>query len=558
MFVKGGNNQNGVTYVGNNSVKSVGDPSPQYESLKLFYERARAVIGGQDSVKAYDDVLDTVSFGNLLLPFSPKMTWAQYCFYKAEAELPGLCSQYCRTLVGGLLRKPPKVELPEEIREDAKNWITQGFTGDGRGLIGFLDEALKEEIITSRAWVAVSFPYVPEGMELTPEQQKELKPFPILYKGESIINWKEATHPVTRRKGLIRVIIRQPMEVADPENEFHDKLVDAVMVHELNVNGEYQIRAYEYVSDEATSDTQVIAGNYRENYSVETAKGRWELRATEVPLSNGKPLTEIPVYPLNGNVDPVEPLLMPLINREVALYNKLSRRNHLMYGAATYTPVVASDMADEDFEDLVSAGLGSWLRVRDGEKIDVLDTPTDALKDMDRAIDSAVLEMGRMGIRMMTPDVRDQSGVALEIRNAGQTAQLGTLNAKVSNVMARIVTAMINWRYNTEYRVSDIDFELSADFNPAPLGADWLRLITEWYDTGKLPRSEWLSIMKANDIISPEYDDEIAKTEIMEDELIMGPPVEVDELDMEAVANASQNQPQPKDNKPKPKQEEKK
>jgi len=539
MFVKGGNT--GVTYVGNSSAKSVGDPSPQYESLKLFYERARAVIGGQDTVKAYDDVLDTATFANLLLPFSPKMTWEQYTFYKAEAELPGLCSQYSRVLVGGLLRKPPTVELPEGLGDEAKNWLTQDFTGDGRGLIGFLDEALKEEITTSRAWVAVSFPYVPEGMELTPAQQKELKPFPILYKAESIINWKEGTHPITRRKGLVRVIIRQPLEMADPDNEFHDKLVDAVMVHELNSNGEYQIRAYEYVEETTTNDTQVIAGNYRENYTVDSSEGKWELRATEVPLSNGSPLTEIPIYPLNGAVTPSEPLMMPLINREVSLYNKISRRNHLMYGAATYTPVVASDMADEDFEDLVAAGLGSWLRVRDGEKIDVLDTPTDALKDMDRAIDSAVLEMGRMGIRMMTPDVRDQSGVALEIRNAGQTAQLGTLNVKVSNVMARIITAMINWRYNTTYIPSEINFELSADFNPAPLGADWLRLVTEWYDTGKLPRSEWLHIMKANDIISPDYDDEEAKTEIMEDELIIGPPKEEEDLDLEAISAKTQN-----------------
>ena len=554
MFAKGGTNQNGVTYVGDNSVKSVGDPSPQYESLKLFYERARAVIGGQDTVKSYDDVLDTITFQNLLLPFSPKMTWEQYCFYKSEAELPGLCSQYTRTLVGGLLRKPPTLGLPEGVDEEAENWLKQDFTGDGRGLIGFLDEALKEEITTSRAWIAVSFPYIPEGMELTPDQQKELKPFPILFKGESVINWKEGTHPITRRKGLTRVIVRQPLEMPDPENEFHDKLVDAVMVHELNANGEYQIRAYEFVAESQKNDTQVISGAYREDYNVSSGKGDWVLKATEVPMSNGRALTEIPMYPLNGSVDPAEPLLMPLVNREIALYNKISRRNHLMYGAATYTPVVSSDMADEDFEDLVSAGLGSWLRVRDGEKIDVLDTPTDALKDMDRAIDTAVIEMGRMGIRMMTPDVREQSGSALEIRNAGQTAQLGTLNAKISNVMSRIVTAMLNWRYNSTYSPSEVKFELSADFNPAPLGADWLRLVTEWYSAGMIPRSEFLNIMKSNDIISPEYNDEDAKTEIMEDELIPGPPTEAEDLDLEQISANSQNaaaKPKPKENKPK-------
>jgi hypothetical protein len=542
MFINSGTNQHGVTYVGDNTPKSVGDPSPQYESLKLFYERARAVLGGQDTAKAYDDVLDTSNFGNLLLPFSPKMSWDQYTFYKAEAELPGLCSQYSRVLVGGLLRKSPQLGLPEGIEEDALEWLTHDFTGDGRGLVGFLDEALREEVTTSRAWVAVSFPYVPEGLELTTAQQKELKPFPVLFKAESVINWKEGINPLTRRKQLTRVIIRQLVEKPDVDNEFHDKLVDTVMVHEITPAGIYQIRTYEFVAQSTRDDAQVIAGEYRENYKVENGNESWELVATDIPLSNGEPLPSLPIFPLNGTVQPTEPLLMPLINREIALYNKISRRNHLMYGAATYTPVVSSDMNDEEFEEVVAAGLGSWLKVRDGESIDVLDTPTNALKDMDRAIDSATVEMGRMGIRMLTPDVRDQSGVALEIRNAGQTAQLGTLNVKVSNVMARIIATMLNWRYGSDYESNEINFELSADFNPAPLGADWLRLVTEWYDAGMVPRSLFIDIMKANDIIPPNYDDEAAKTEIMEDELITGPPTNVEELDMEALAQKTQNQ----------------
>jgi hypothetical protein len=542
MFINSGTNQHGVTYVGDNTPKSVGDPSPQYESLKLFYERARAVLGGQDTAKAYDDVLDTSNFGNLLLPFSPKMSWDQYTFYKAEAELPGLCSQYSRVLVGGLLRKSPQLGLPEGVEEDALEWLTHDFTGDGRGLVGFLDEALREEVTTSRAWVAVSFPYVPEGLELTPVQQKELKPFPVLFKAESVINWKEGINPLTRRKQLTRVIIRQLVEKPDVDNEFHDKLVDTVMVHEITPAGIYQIRTYEFVAQSTRDDAQVIAGEYRENYKVENGNESWELVATDIPLSNGEPLSSLPIFPLNGTVQPTEPLLMPLINREIALYNKISRRNHLMYGAATYTPVVSSDMNDEEFEEVVAAGLGSWLKVRDGESIDVLDTPTNALKDMDRAIESATVEMGRMGIRMLTPDVRDQSGVALEIRNAGQTAQLGTLNVKVSNVMARIIATMLNWRYGSEYESNEINFELSADFNPAPLGADWLRLVTEWYDAGMVPRSLFIDIMKANDIIPPNYDDEAAKTEIMEDELITGPPTNVEELDMEALAQKTQNQ----------------
>jgi hypothetical protein len=113
--------------------------------------------------------------------------------------------------------------------------------------------------------------------------------------------------------------------------------------------------------------------------------------------------------------------------------------------------------------------------------------------------------------------------VALELRNAAQTSQLGTLNMKVSAQLADIIVCMINWRYDLEITVSDIKFNLSEDFNPAPLGADWLRLVTEWYENGLIPRSVWLQIIKINDIIPPDYDDEEGSTEITEDENIISP-----------------------------------
>jgi hypothetical protein len=138
---------------------------------------------------------------------------------------------------------------------------------------------------------------------------------------------------------------------------------------------------------------------------------------------------------------------------------------------------------------------------------------------MDRAILATIEEMARMGIRMLSPETI-QSGVALEIRNAAQTAQLGTLNIKISNQMADIIAFMLNWRYDKKYNSTDVEFELSADFNPTPLGADWLRLATEWYEKGLIPRTLWLALLKQNDMISPDYDDSTGKLEINGDELI--------------------------------------
>jgi hypothetical protein len=270
-----------------------------------------------------------------------------------------------------------------------------------------------------------------------------------------------------------------------------------------------------YQRSENTTEVPVIAG--QQILRPSQAKQIFEL--TEINntiMSNGERLKIIPAWPLNGSIEALEPMLSPIIDKELSLYNKLSRRNHLLYGAATYTPVIISDMSDEDFENIVDGGLGTWIRLRQGDAAQVLETPTAALQDMDRAIAAAIEEMAKLGIRMLSPESA-QSGIALEIRNAAQTAQLGTLNNKVSATMSQIITFMINWRYGSDLKPSDIQFSLSADFNPIPLGADWLRLATEWYQGGLIPRSVWLVILKQNDVIPPDYDDELGKLEITAD-----------------------------------------
>ena len=504
-------------------VKSVADPSSVYESMRPLWLKSRAVIGGERFIKDFDQLIDVVSFSNLLLPFSPSMTQVQYAFYKAEAELPGIVAQYARVIAGGLLRKQPQLTLPENrnIPKEAYDWIMTKFSQNNQPLISFLDDAIDEELQTSRAWVYVDFPVVTNADALTREEMQSIKPYPVLWNAESIINWRLSTDPLTGEQHLSQIIVRNYEESYD-KNEFHPDFIDTVWVHEL-VNGFYRIRKYQKNNED--TNIPVINGKVQQQYPQYAGGNDSKLidytlvETNENILINGERLRQIPAWPLNGSIAVIEPMLMPIIDKEIALYNKISRRNHLLYGAATYTPIVCSDMSDENFTDIVDAGLGSWIKLGQGDTASILDTPTAALTDMDRAIANAIEEIAKLGVRMLTPE-SSQSGVALEIRNAGQTAQLGTLNTKIGNQMASIICFMLNWRYDLDLIPSEIMFELSADFNPVPLGADWLRLATEWYEKGLIPRSIWLALLKQNDMVSADYDDETGQKEINSDELI--------------------------------------
>lgn len=500
--------------------RTVSDPCPTYESSRPLWLKSRAVCNGEKFVKEYDGVIDPVGFTNLLLPFSPSMTQEQYNFYKAEAELPGIVSQYARIIVGGLLRKQPTLKLPSDAPPEAANWILKEFAQDASPIISFLDKALWEEMQTSRAWVFVDYPAIDAATRanMSTEDFRELKPYPVLWKAESVINWSVITADNGSQK-LSRIIVRNFEEVCK-EDSFHPEYMDTVWVHEL-VNGKYQIRKYQQST--ADSNVPVVNGMIQQLYRSGDDNQGFDLVETITDIeANGKPLDEIPAWPLNGSIECVEPMLTCLLDREISLYNKMSRRNHLLYGASTYTPWIVSDLQEEQFDTIVGAGLGSWLRLPMGSTIGVLDTPTGALGDMDRAILATIEEMARMGIRMLSPETA-QSGVALDIRNAAQTSQLGTLNIKISSQMASIIAFMLNWRYDLRYSATDIGFELSADFNPTPLGADWLRLATEWYQGGLIPRSLWLGVLKQNDMISPDYDDDEGKVEMLTDQIVNNP-----------------------------------
>jgi hypothetical protein len=509
--------------------QSPGIPNHLYDSMLPLWTRSRAIMNGEQAVKQHDAILDTQNFTNLLVPFSDRMDPKQYRFYLSEAELPGLVSQYARVIVGGLLRKEPQLELAEEvIPVEAYDWLMNNFTADNRSLVAFLDEALWEEVVSSRAFVMIDYPQVPNYDVLSPEEKAKIAPFPVLWKAENIINWSVRKSYRTGMLELDRIFISFFREELENEEDFHPTIVEYVAEHRLDNSGYYYVQYHRRKSDQTI---EVTNGTLRSSNQKRHAKRAmvsgsslgetdedWEKVGDPVyPLMHGQRMTEIPGRFLNGSIQPREPLLMPLVDREVSLYNKMSRRNHLLYTASTFTPVIMTSVSDDAFEDIVSNGLGSYIRLNPEDKVGALETPTGALNSLEKSIEHTVSELARMGVRMLSPEGDQQSGIALEIRNSAQTSQLATLNVKISQTMRSLIALMLRWRYNAPISEEDIEFTLSADFNPSPLGEGWIRLVSEWYQQGIIPRSLFISIAKMNDIIPAEYDDELGRDEIASD-----------------------------------------
>lgn len=464
------------------SKRGVETPCDAYVEYLPKWRKCRDVFEGGDAINKHDAV---VNMNCYLLPFSPGMDPAQYNFYKREAEYPGIVGEYARMLIGGLIRKRPQISFPSNISSVSVDWIYNSFMHEGSGLVTFLAQALREELITSSTWVYVDLPEDPES--------NDVRPFAVIWPAESVINWRYGIGtdgtPV-----LTQVIHRITGTKQDPDDEFHELKHELIRAHVL-IDGKYVIRTFSRCESDKKNKNEYVEGD------------------VIIPLLRGEPLTRIPAWPLNGRVTMETPLLSALADRELQLYNKISRRNHLLYCASTYTIVVSSNMDDTAFRNIVSNGLGSWILVPQDDKVSVLDTPVQAITSLETAIKGSVEIMAKMGIRMLAPE-NSQSGVALDIRSAGQVARLSSMNTQIGGTLSDVIAFMLSCNLNTRILPSTVQVKLSADFDPTPLGAEWLRLVTEWYEKQLLPRSTWLETLKTNDIITADYDDTAGQAEI--------------------------------------------
>ena len=487
----------------NQPFKNVADPCPAYESMLATWKKCNVVCTGEGAVKDHDATLDLLNFSNLLIPFSASMSQRQYSFYKAEAELPAVTSQFLKVLIGGLLRKTPKVILPEGTPYEVTAWLNSSIGSNNSSLTSFLKDVLDEELQTSRAWICVDHPS---------ESGPDVFPFPVLWRAQDVINWA-----VDSGGNLSRVIVRGFQEEFTEDSPYHPLLVEVVYVHQLSKEGTYEILKYRHAVP-----NNVLVAEGRLLQQTDRKAPLFELIETVVPVANDAPLRYIPAWPVNGSVEIVQPFLLTFVNKEVSLYNKLSRRNHLLYSSAAYTPWVATTMGKDAFEEAVAAGLGSWIRLEQGDTTGIIKSPTESLQDMERAIAATVEDLAKLGVRMLAPE-NIQSGVALELRDSAQTSQLGLLNTQICVTFKEIIKCMLMWKYNKEYEVI---LELSVDFDPTPIGADWLRLATEWYQLGLIPRSIWTGLLRKNDLLPDTYDDKLAIEEINSSELIHKQPLQ--------------------------------
>ena len=490
--------------------KTVATPNEEHAAMRFIWERLRAIVAGEAAVKNYDYYLrrfGTVvsssyrenlgapynqsgftsqrqlqqqfrGYGqNLLIPFSPNMSVDRYDFYRSEARFLGFTGDFVKSSIGAMLRKEPELEFPDGVPEGALDWIRNEFTSDKKPLISFLDDAIFDHIVTGNTWIWVDY------WEEEIDGELVGRPIPTFLMGESVINWRVGDHPISGKEQLLMLVVKTS-ESSLGENEFHDDYKDVVRVHDIDEKGHYRLRRFE-----------------------QTDSGAWEPTLLETPNFAGKPLMMIPVFPLSGSAGLSTPFIQNFADAEVGHYNANSRRNHLLYGSASYTPVVSADLTEEDTKAIEDAGIGGiWFLPKEASAT-ALSTPTDALKDLEKAIETEKDNMAKLGSRALAREVGTrESGTALDIRNSTASATLASASRRLASNIRQVITFMVNWQYKLEIDDNDVKFTLSTNFVRNSAGEGAVMTAFEFWKAGIISKETLTRVAADNDFLPADFD----------------------------------------------------
>ena len=446
----------------------------EYFAYAPLWLRYRACLGGQEAVKLHDRLYPDI---RILQLYRRGISTEDQRFYASRAYWPAIVSTYAQVLERALLRSAPLIQLPPAL-EPEREWLEQQIGENGESLADFLSKMISSELTSSRAWVRTS---LAEGGEY---------PFAEVIPAERVIDWRTAM--VDGRERLVQVRIVRTVSEFNFET-FDEEFEDVIEVHEL-VEGRYQIRVYRG----ATSTT--TAGLNSSSYQLSET-------LTNISGQSG-PIDFLPIFPVNGSIDPVQPLLSHLCNIEIDTYN-LSTRLENLFSAASMPTVVVKDsnlatQTSRDDQIALERGYGSFVYVNSEASVEFLAAPVDAISHFQAEIQSKYELLAKLGIRMLSSEGgTNQSGDALRIRNNFSQITLSYLSMLFSRATKRLITELMAWR-GLSFDPNDIDVTLSSSMS-RDLEIETLAFIRDLAEQGSISDEALDRLLKdANLILNSE------------------------------------------------------
>lgn len=360
------------------------DPSikhPRYLEFAPRWGLMRDSAAGEDQIKAKGTSYLPMKSGNAVIE-NPVEKARVYDLYKTRAEFPEVVAPTIRGAVGVMLVKPANVELPEALEHLRERATLDGLTLDA------LHRRIGMEVMTTGRY------------GLLPGLTSNGTPYLSGYVAESIINWDTAS-------GVPDYVVLD--ETAPVRDKVTGRWSTATKLRECMVHdGVYMAREWVRIDDEWVAGEEMAATTPR-----------------------GAGLDFLPfvfVGSLDLTPDPDDVPLYGLAKLAVRIYRMDADYSFSLHMTSEPTPVAIG------FDDPVSAiqegyapkTLGSsvlWILPKGGDA-KYLEFSGPGLEKQANAIQDALDRAAQFGAQVLQSGQSAESGEALKLRAASQTATL--------------------------------------------------------------------------------------------------------------------------------------
>lgn len=458
---------------------SVANTTEKYDDYKKMWTKCRDCIKGQEAVKKKRET------------YLPKLSGQDkddYDKYVDQALFYNASGRTFQGYKGLVFRKEP------DINADAIQEFVEDCDLAGTPLVEFAEEAVKEELKTSRFGVLVERPKQDEAdMSEADAERRGFRPYLVGYKAEQIL-YVEASR-VGNRTTITQVRLQETKQ-EPTEDEFEKEEIEQIRVLDL-ADGQYRQRVYR------------------------KSEKQWEQYGDDYfPKMNGQPIEEIPFY-MVGGVEYREPHMLDLVNLNMAHYIKDA--DHSAGVARTTRPqFYGTGIKDDELPDQMTLGGGTFWNFPNPEaEVGILSLESD-LTASSNYIQRIEERMAYIGAQFLMPTETEQTATEYVIKKQGENSSLSSVSKLVSDCLTKAIYFVGLWSGVPEESANELSIRLNRDFIPFTAKPDDVVKMIQAKQSGEYTGDDLLWWYKQNEIVDPSIPDEERKQKLQTE-----PPAEI-------------------------------
>ena len=438
----------------------VNTPRSDYKSATARWARCRDTYSGEEAVKAA---------GQAYLPQLSGQDVFEYAAYKMRAQFFNAVERTVHGLVGTIMRKDPKVEVPNVMKVQVDD-----VTLTGVPLLQASTEALDELVLVGRYGILIDMPNEETTIKMLAGKQLA-RPYWVPYKTEQIINWATGTTP-DGHKQLTMVVLHE----TDTERSEFDV-----------IEGE-QIRVLILI--EGVYTVQIWKPKKEAGAQIQSNQAVWEKVEEFVPKMRGAALGFIPFVgftPYHLGLDIVKPPLLDLVDTNLSQYRTLADLENGAHWCGVPQPWIAGS----DASSLTMGGPNAWIFEDPTAKADILEFTGQGLGALEKRVDEKTKQMAILGGRLLeSMPTGHETAEAVRLRHRGETSVLGKIAKTTASGLKRCLIFQAFWQGLPTEAISYI---MNNDFFDTIFDAQTINaLVTGWQDGAMSYKTLYANLQK--------------------------------------------------------------